>query len=170
MASRAARMGLFVALAAATAALDQLSKELVVEYLSDSRPLRVTPFLNLVLAYNRGAAFGFLSDASGWQAPLFIGVALAVVSYIMLHVWREAHRSVVAVLAFGFIVGGALGNLADRLKHGYVVDFIDLHYSGWHFWVFNLADAALSLGVGLLLLGIAGDARRRCVSRGGCAG
>jgi len=104
-----------------------------------------------VLAYNRGAAFSFLSDAGGWQRVLFIGVAAVAVAVIVALLARHpGERLFCAGLAL--ILGGALGNVWDRVALGYVLDFLDFHAFGWHFWAFNVADSAITVGAGLLIL------------------
>jgi signal peptidase II len=152
---------LFVVVATATGLLDQLSKYLALNHLSSAEAFYLTPFLNFILAYNHGAAFGFLNNESGWQLYLFVGIAVFVFIYLVIHIWREAWQSTLTTVAYGFIAGGAVGNVTDRLQLGYVIDFIDFHIAGWHFWVFNLADCALSVGVGLLLLTIIIELRQR---------
>lgn len=132
--------------------LDQLSKYAALKFLGLHAALEVTPFLNLTLVFNTGAAFSFLSDAGGWQNLLFAAIA-AVVSVVILFMVRRltpADRQVAVALLL--ILGGALGNLADRLVHGHVIDFIDLHYAGWHWPIFNLADSAITVGAVLLVL------------------
>lgn len=132
--------------------LDQLSKYAALKFLGLHAALEVTPFLNLTLVFNTGAAFSFLSDAGGWQNLLFAAIA-AVVSVVILFMVRRltpADRQVAVALLL--ILGGALGNLTDRLAHGHVIDFIDLHYAGWHWPIFNLADSAITVGAVLLVL------------------
>lgn len=132
--------------------LDQLSKYAALKFLGLHAALEVTPFLNLTLVFNTGAAFSFLSDAGGWQNLLFAAIA-AVVSVVILFMVRRltpADRQVAVALLL--ILGGALGNLTDRLVHGHVIDFIDLHYAGWHWPIFNLADSAITVGAVLLVL------------------
>ena len=116
------------------------------------RPQQVTDWLNLTLAHNYGAAFSFLSDAGGWQRWFFM--VLASVVTLVLFVWllRLPRGEWRTGLALGFIIGGAIGNLIDRIQLGYVVDFIDVHYGGWHWPAFNVADSAITCGVILLLL------------------
>ncbi|MNT56132.1 Lipoprotein signal peptidase [compost metagenome] len=111
----------------------------------------ITSFFNIVRAHNTGAAFSFLSDAGGWQRWLFTGIGVAATIFI---VWQlRAHPG---QKLFGFalssILGGAVGNVVDRLMHGYVVDFLDFHVSGWHFPAFNVADSAITLGAACLIL------------------
>jgi signal peptidase II len=111
----------------------------------------VAGFFNLVLAHNRGAAFSFLSDAGGWQRLLFIGIAVFATAFIVAMLARHSEERVFSA-GLALILGGALGNLWDRIVLGYVVDFLDFHAYGWHFWAFNLADSAITVGAGLLIL------------------
>ena len=113
--------------------------------------LEIASFFNLLLVYNKGAAFSFLSEAGGWQTPLlalFALVAIAVVTAMILK--RPGQRMFCAGLAL--ILGGALGNLIDRVRFGQVVDFLDFHAAGWHFPAFNAADSAITAGAALLIL------------------
>lgn len=170
MTSRRRAFGVFVVVIAVVAAIDQVTKWLALQHLAHHEPYPLTGFLNLTLVYNRGAAFGFLNQQSGWQLVVFSMIAVFVVAYVSHHIYREAWRSAPTVLAYGLIGGGALGNLADRVRFGYVVDFIDFYLGGWHFWVFNMADSALTVGVILLLLVAAAEFRahrRADVERGG---
>ena len=109
-------------------------------------PVELLPVFDLRLLHNTGAAFSFLASAGGWQRWLFAGIAL-VVSGLIIHWLRktEAHQRLQA-LGYALILGGALGNLYDRIAYGYVVDFISLHYDGWYFPAFNIADSAITLG------------------------
>lgn len=159
MVSRRGAFAVFIALTTAVVAIDQATKWLALEYLAPHEPYPLTAFLNLTLVYNRGAAFGFLNQASGWQLAVFSLIAVFVVAYVTHHIYREAWRSTPTVFAYALIGGGALGNLADRLRFGHVVDFIDFYLGGWHFWVFNLADSALTVGVIVLLLVAAAEFR-----------
>jgi signal peptidase II len=130
---------------------DQAGKSAIGAQLRLGEVREVTGFFNLVLAYNRGAAFSFLSDAGGWQRGLFIAIAAAATALIVVLLARHAgERLFCAGLAL--ILGGALGNLWDRVALGHVVDFLDFHAFGWHFWAFNLADSAITVGAGLLIL------------------
>jgi len=131
---------------------DQLSKGLASANLDYAAPVPVWFWLNITLHHNQGAAFSFLSGAGGWQRWFFSGLAIAVSAFIA--VWlRQAARSQ-AMLAAGLalVLGGAVGNLADRLRLGYVVDFVSVHYRDWYFPTFNVADAAISVGAALILL------------------
>jgi signal peptidase II len=140
--------------------LDQLSKTaiLVAFQLGDSRT--ITPFFNLVRVHNSGAAFSFLAGASGWQRWFFVGLGVAAALFI---VWllRSHGGQRLFSWALALILGGAVGNVVDRLQHGYVVDFIQLHYSGWYFPSFNVADSAITLGAILLIVDELRRMRRR---------
>ena len=130
---------------------DQATKYLAMQYLVHSE-IAIAPFLNLSLAFNTGAAFSFLSGAGGWQNLFFVLVAF-VVSVVILFMFRRlgANDRQVAV-ALMLVLGGAAGNVIDRVHHGYVVDFIDVYYHAWHWPTFNLADSAITLGAILLVL------------------
>jgi signal peptidase II len=132
--------------------LDQLVKWVVLGYFAGRGPVEpVTGFFNLVLACNKGAAFSFLADAPGWQTPLFAGFAIvASVVVGVLIVRNPGKRLFCAALAL--VLGGALGNLIDRLRLGCVVDFLDFHAAGWHWPAFNVADSAITLGAVALIL------------------
>ena len=136
--------------AAAVVAADRLSKWAALAWLRPGEGLEVTGYFNLVLVFNRGAAFSFLADAPGWQQPLFIAVAIAAAAIVSWMLWRyPARRLLCAGLAL--ILGGALGNLWDRAAYGHVVDFLDFHALGWHWPAFNVADSAISVGAVLLI-------------------
>jgi signal peptidase II len=138
------------AVSAAIVLADQLAKWAALSSLRPGEPVAVTGFFNLALVFNRGAAFSFLADAPGWQQPFFIAVALSAAAIVSWMLWRyPARRLLCAGLAL--ILGGALGNLWDRVAYGHVVDFLDLHAMGWHWPAFNIADAAISVGAGILI-------------------
>jgi signal peptidase II len=130
---------------------DQFTKVLVIGYYQLGASTEVTSFFNLVRAHNSGAAFSFLSDASGWQRWFFsvIGVLAAV-----LIVWLLRSHSGQKLFSFAMacILGGAVGNVIDRLLYGYVVDFLDFHWRNWHFPAFNIADSAITIGATCLIL------------------
>ncbi|MHB8455666.1 MAG: signal peptidase II [Acidiferrobacterales bacterium] len=139
---------------------DQLSKLMAVRYLT-RHEIVVTPFFNLSLAYNSGAAFSFLSSASGWQNMFFVIVAIIVSIIIILMIRRLGANEVQVAVALMMVLGGAAGNLTDRLIHGYVIDFIQVYYRTWYWPTFNLADSAISVGAALLLLDTLGLGFRR---------
>jgi signal peptidase II len=130
--------------------LDQLAKFWVVSALRLGQSIELTSFFNLVFVYNPGAAFSFLSDAGGWQRWFFVGLALAVSAWLTLLIRQHASERLLP-LAAAMILGGALGNVIDRIRFGAVVDFLDAHAAGWHFPAFNVADSAISVGVALLI-------------------
>ncbi|MGH8290852.1 MAG: signal peptidase II [Steroidobacteraceae bacterium] len=134
--------------------LDQFVKLWVVEHLTLYRTVRVLPMLDVTLTYNRGAAFSFLADASGWQKWFFAGLALAVATGIVLWLRRLNGRTQRTLcLGLTLILGGALGNLIDRVRIGHVVDFILAHWHRVYFpWAFNVADSAITVGAVLLAL------------------
>ena len=132
--------------------LDLWTKNIATHNLTLYRPLELTSWLNMTLAHNYGAAFSFLSDAGGWQRWLFTGLALVVTAVLIIWLLRLPAADKLTAAALALIIGGALGNLIDRIRHGYVVDFVDVYYRGWHWPAFNLADSAITCGVILLLL------------------
>ena len=148
-------------LSAAVIAADQLAKAWIVHHFSLFERVHVLPVLDVILTYNNGAAFSFLSQASGWQRWLFVLLALAVSAALI--VWmRRVHAHAHALLAAGLalIVGGALGNMIDRLMTGRVVDFIHVHWGRAYFPAFNIADSAITIGALLLLLDAWRESRR----------
>lgn len=140
--------------------IDQVTKILALEYLRHSE-IALAPFLNLALAFNTGAAFSFLSDAGGWQNLFFVLVALAVSIVILLMIRRLSTNDLQVAVALMLVLGGAAGNVIDRLRFGYVVDFIDVYYRSWHWPTFNMADSAITLGAILLVLDAIGIRLRR---------
>ena len=139
------------ALAAAIVAADQVTKAIVLGRFSYGERLELMGFFNLVLVYNKGAAFSFLSDAAGWQTPLLIGFAVVAVGILGTLIVRSPGRRLFCT-GLALILGGALGNLIDRFRYGQVVDFLDLHAAGWHWPAFNVADSAITIGAVLLIL------------------
>jgi len=131
--------------------LDQLTKVAATNYLTQPGEIVLAPFLNLVLVHNTGAAFGFLSRASGWQNIFFITVAVAACGFILWMIRRLNSQDKLLAAGLMLVLGGALGNLIDRLIHGYVIDFIDFYYGSWHWPAFNAADSAITVGAMLLL-------------------
>jgi signal peptidase II len=132
--------------------LDLWTKGLATESLTLYRPVELTSWLNMTLAHNYGAAFSFLSDAGGWQRWLFTGLASVVTVVLIIWLVRLPPEDKLTSAALGLVIGGAVGNLVDRINNGYVVDFIDVYYRNWHWPAFNLADSAITGGVILLLL------------------
>ena len=141
----------WLSLAALLIALDQASKLWISSHFSYGESLPVTGFFNLVLAHNTGAAFSFLSDAGGWQRWLFSAIALVAAVWIVRLLRQHAHETWFC-LALSLVLGGALGNLIDRISYGYVIDFIDIFFNSYHFPAFNVADSAISVGAALLIL------------------
>ncbi|OGT90521.1 MAG: signal peptidase II [Gammaproteobacteria bacterium RIFOXYA12_FULL_61_12] len=143
-------------------ALDQGTKYWVQSAMTEEEYLPLTGFFNLLLVYNEGAAFSFLSGAGGWQRWFFVGLALVIslVLYNWLDNLKRHERSAAAALTL--ILGGAWGNLIDRALYGRVTDFIDLYYGTWHWPAFNLADSAITLGVVILLMGLMKTPARGC--------
>jgi len=143
--------------------LDQISKQLVESSLLVYERVSLLPFFNLTLAYNEGAAFSFLSDQGGWQRWLFTALAVIVSGVLIAWMKQLRRQDRLLAIALSLIVGGAVGNLIDRILFGYVVDFLDFHYGQWHWPAFNIADSAIFLGVVLILL----DALRQRPAEGG---
>jgi len=131
--------------------LDQLSKIAISKLFVYGQSLPVTSFFNLVLAYNTGAAFSFLANESGWQRHLFTGIGVFAASYIIYLIVRHSGQRLFC-LALALILGGAIGNVIDRILYGHVIDFLDFYYARSHFPAFNLADSAICLGAGLFIL------------------
>ena len=131
-------------------AADQATKALILATIREGDGIAVTPFFSIVLAFNTGAAFSFLSAASGWQRWFFVAIALAAAVVIVVLLRRGGSLWYHTGLAL--ILGGALGNVYDRLTLGKVVDFLLFHYAGWAYPAFNVADSAITIGAGLLIL------------------
>lgn len=130
---------------------DQFTKTLIMGWYRLGDATHVTSFFNVVRAHNPGAAFSFLATGSGWQRWLFIGIGLAAAVFI---VWQLRQHAGQGLFSFSLssILGGAVGNVVDRMMHGYVVDFLDFHWAGRHFPAFNIADAAITVGAACLIL------------------
>ena len=140
------------ALSAGIVAADQLSKWLVLSYFENRYPrVELTDFFNLVLVFNKGAAFSLFAQAAGWQTPLLAAFALAAAVIVSVLIVRNPDRGLLC-LGLALILGGAVGNLIDRLRFGHVVDFLDFHALGWHWPAFNVADSAISVGAVILIL------------------
>ena len=130
---------------------DQYTKRLITAKFALFERLPVLPFFDLVRLHNTGAAFSFLANASGWQNWFFTAVAVAVSALILWWLFRQPAGRLVVPLGLVMVLGGAIGNLIDRLQHGYVVDFLLFYYDRWSFPAFNMADSAITVGVALLL-------------------
>lgn len=136
--------------------VDQATKWLAVEYLLGRPPVEIMPGFDLQLVYNTGAAFGMLDDAGGWQNAFFIAVAAAISLFIVHQLRRLTRAELQIAVSYALILGGALGNVIDRLRQGYVVDFIHWFYQDYHWPNFNIADSAICIGAALLILDVFG--------------
>ena len=135
-----------------TILLDQWSKLSVTSTMKLYESIEITSFFNLTYVRNEGAAFSFLSDAGGWQRWLFSGLAFMISMMIVVWLLRLKKQEFLLAVALSLVLGGAIGNLIDRVAYGYVIDFLDVYYSGWHWPAFNVADSAICIGVFLMLL------------------
>lgn len=133
---------------------DQIAKYYANQHLAMNEPYDLLPFFSLTLSHNRGAAFGFLNQANGWQQWLFGSLAVFISVIIIVWLLRLPRQKRLLPIALTLILGGALGNLYDRVVHGYVIDFIHLHYQQWHWPVFNIADSAICVGAFLIIFDI----------------
>ena len=153
MVQLAARRALTIALAVSLVLViaDQWTKYAISSNLRYGESVAINSFFNLVLVYNKGAAFSFLSNAGGWQRMFFIVITCAAILVLM---WLIAKHESEKLFRWGLtlILGGAIGNLIDRVAYGHVIDFLDFHFAGWHFWAFNVADSAISVGAALLIV------------------
>ncbi len=134
--------------------LDQFSKYLAVQYLSFREPVAIYPFFNLTLNYNPGAAFGILGMENGWKVFLLSGISIIVSAALIGWLSRVKRSDWLMALPISLILGGALGNLIDRIRLHYVIDFFDFHIGQWHYATFNLADSAICVGAFLLIVGL----------------
>lgn len=147
-------LGHALVLVLAIVVLDQLTKYLCDTRLDYNQPLQVFPGFDLLLVYNTGAAFSFLSDAGGAQRWLLAAISLVVSLVISVWLWRLPRQQVMLGMALALVLGGALGNLYDRVVYGYVIDFISVYFREWRFATFNVADSAISVGAALLALDV----------------
>ena len=147
----AAGMATWLGLSLVILILDQFTKVMVIGYYKLGDSTTVTSFFNLVRVHNEGAAFSFLAGASGWQRWFFTGIGVVAVIFIL---WMLRSHSGQRLFAFAMacILGGAIGNLVDRIAYGHVVDFLQFHYGGWYFPSFNVADSAITIGAIALIL------------------
>jgi signal peptidase II len=144
-------VALGLALAAVVVVLDQLSKLWIVDSLTASRPLlHIAEFFDIVLVRNRGVSFGLFNNDAAINGVAFSLLAAVIVAVLLVWLWRAPGTLLPA--AIGLVIGGAIGNVIDRLRLGSVVDFLDLHLGAWHWPAFNLADAAICIGVGLMII------------------
>ncbi|MGR8999854.1 MAG: signal peptidase II, partial [Gammaproteobacteria bacterium] len=131
--------------------LDQGSKFVIDSSMRLYQTIPVMPYFNLTYVHNTGAAFSFLSDAGGWQRWFFAGLAILISGVIAVWLARLKQHETLLAIALSLVLGGAIGNLIDRLAYGYVIDFLDVYYGAWHWPAFNIADSAITLGVMLML-------------------
>lgn len=149
-ASGASGMTLWLGIAAIVVLLDQLSKITFSQLIAYGQSQQITSFFNLVMVYNKGAAFSFLADQQGWQRYLFAGISVAASLLIIWMLKRHASQRLFC-WALALILGGAIGNLIDRIAYGHVIDFLDVHVYGWHWPAFNIADSAITIGAVLFI-------------------
>ena len=142
------KQGLIVA--ALVIALDQISKYIIMQMFLWGDLLKVTAFFDLVRAHNTGAAFSLFADQPGWQQGFFIAVA-SIASAVIIYLLRRDTGSNLSKLALSLILGGAIGNLIDRLSHGYVIDFLSFHINSYYWPAFNIADSAITVGAVFLI-------------------
>lgn len=131
--------------------LDQGSKLVIDSSMRLYQSIPLLPYFNLTYVHNTGAAFSFLSEAGGWQRWFFAGLAMLISAVIAVWLARLKQHETLLAMALSLVLGGAIGNLIDRLAYGYVIDFLDVYYGTWHWPAFNIADSAITLGVMLML-------------------
>jgi signal peptidase II len=146
----------WLAIAAVVVVLDQITKIAITKAFAFGESLPITSFFNLVLTYNKGAAFSFLAAESGWQRYFFTAIAVAAVVFIIYLIRRHPGQRMFG-WALALILGGAVGNLIDRVLYGHVIDFLDFHVNNWHWPAFNIADSAICVGA---VMFIADELRR----------
>ena len=142
---------IWLVLSALVIALDQWSKQIAIAELVFQVPLPVNGWLTWTLVPNHGGAFSFLSDHAGWQRWFFLVVASTVTLILIEWLRRTTARHVFLCLPLALLIGGAIGNLIDRVRFGYVIDFIDVYYAGWHWPAFNVADSGITVGIVMLI-------------------
>lgn len=145
------RLLVWLGIALVVVALDQFTKTLILGSFELGEARHVADFFNVVRVHNSGAAFSFLAGASGWQRWFFVGLGVAAAVFIVWMLRAQGHQRLFA-WALSLILGGAVGNVVDRLLHGHVIDFLDFHWGPRHFPAFNVADAAITVGAALLIL------------------
>ena len=151
MARNLSSFALWLGLALCILLVDQFTKVLMVSHYALGEGFEVSSFFNIVRVHNEGAAFSFLASAGGWQRWFFIGLG-AVASTAMVWMLKKHPAQKLFGFAISCVLGGAIGNVVDRVMYGYVVDFLDFHYAGIHFPAFNVADSAITLGAACLIL------------------
>lgn len=151
MSKKNAGLMLWLGVALVVVLLDQVTKITMTRLLSYGQVEYVNHYLNLVMVYNKGAAFSFLSDQSGWQRYFFSALAAGVSVFIVWMLNRNANARLFC-WSLSLILGGAIGNLIDRLAYGHVIDFLDFHVQHWHWPAFNVADSAITIGAALFVL------------------
>jgi len=154
MVANGSRAFIWYLLALAVLIIDQWTKWLAETNLNFLEPVPVIePFLNWTLAYNYGAAFSFLADQAGWQKWFFAGLALVMSLFLIGYLVKAPRKARLLSFGLALVLGGALGNLIDRLLHGHVIDFIHVHYADvWHYPIFNIADIGICIGVALIVI------------------
>jgi len=145
------RFGIWLLASSLVLTLDQTTKSFMIELLaSPPRIISVTPFFNLVLGFNRGVSFGLLGDLGSWGPMVLSSLAVIITGFLLLWLWKAGH--VLDRAALALIIGGALGNLSDRVRAGAVTDFLDFYVGSYHWPAFNLADTGIFIGAGLLIV------------------
>jgi signal peptidase II len=134
--------------------LDQLTKYLVMQHISYGQVTAIIPSLNLTQTHNVGAAFSFLSSASGWQRWFFMGIASVISLFLIRWLYQLPTKHHGTALGISLVIGGALGNLCDRIIHGYVIDFIQVYYRHWYWPDFNVADSAICVGAVIIIFSL----------------
>ena len=142
----------WISLSVVVLVLDQVSKIWITTSMFLYESIKVIPFFQLTYVQNEGAAFSFLNDAGGWQRWFFVGLSLVASILIVIWLSKLPKSEKLQSLGLAMVLGGAIGNLVDRLRFGYVIDFLDVYYQTWHWPVFNVADSAITVGVFMLLL------------------
>ncbi len=140
--------------------LDQYTKYLTETYLEFQQPVKIFSFLNWFFTYNPGASWGFLRDAGPWKHWFFLSITAFIVILLLVWIYKLKSNEKTEAIAYSLIIGGAIGNVIDRLRIEKVVDFIQFHYQDWYFPTFNIADSAITIGVMLLFIKIYGELRR----------
>jgi signal peptidase II len=139
-------------LSALVIVVDQVTKRVIDSAMQLHQTIELVPYFQLTYMRNQGAAFSFLSGAGGWQRWFFIGLAIVASVFIFVWLWKLDPSRRREAVAWALVLGGALGNLIDRILYGYVIDFLDVYVGDWHWPAFNVADSAITVGVALLLL------------------